>query len=239
MARKTVLLLVLTVLLAGCVGGIGGTSDSTATTATTADTGGSGSGGSGGSGGGGSGSGGSGGGSGDLQPGTWDLLEFDQAATYTYDIFMEDQGHGTLVFDVQSVEGDSVTVRTVYDLDGDHYESTISGTRDMVQSQLYTNPAGAILLVTMFTPATWYADQRLEVGSGWSYQTQDGSASFDVTGVETYAGVDCYRSEMRVDGEMLYEGCFSPDLGLAPYTAYYNDDGSLAMEMELVSYERH
>ena len=58
-------------------------------------------------------------------------------------------------------------------------------------------------------------------------------------GIETYAGVDCFASEMRVDGTVLYEGCFSPDLGLAPYTAYYNEDRSLSMEMVLVSYEQH
>jgi hypothetical protein len=229
MARWTLVLVVLTVLLAGCVGGVNVDDDST-TVATTSSSGGSGSGG-----------GGSGGGSsnGDLEPGTWSVLDFDQPATYTYDIFVEGDGEGSLVWDVQSVDGDTITVRTVYELGGERFESTITGTRETVQSQLYTNPAGVLLLTTMLTPSAWYADRELEVGSGWSYQTPEGSSSFEVTGVDTHAGVDCFASEMRVDGTVLYEGCFSPDLGLAPYTAYYNEDGSLSMEMVLVSYEQN
>ncbi len=221
------MLVVLTVLLAGCVGGVGVDSDSTPTATPTS---------SGSNGGGGSGGGGS---SGDLEPGSWEVLEFDQPATYTYDIFVEGEGEGSLVWDVQSVDGDTITVRTVYDLGGERFESTVTGTRETVQSQLYANPAGILLLTTMFTPSAWYAGQELEVGSGWSYQTAEGSASFEVTGVDTYAGVDCFASEMQVDGTVLYEGCFSPDLGLAPYTAYYNEDGSLSMEMVLVSYEQN
>lgn len=232
MARWTALLVVLTVLLAGCVGGVNVDADSTPTANPTT------SGGSGGSGGGGSGSGG-GGSSGDLEPGSWELLEFEEPATYTYDVFVEGDGEGQLIWDVQSVDGDTITVRTVYELGGERFESTVTGTRETVQSQLYTNPAGILLLTTMFTPSAWYAGQELAVGSGWSYQTGEGSASFEVTGVDTRAGVDCFASEMRVDGTVLYEGCFSPDLGLAPYTAYYNEDGSISMEMVLVSYERN
>ena len=230
MARKTLVLVVLTVLLAGCVGG-GNVDDSATTVATTSSSAGSGGDGSSGSGGGGS--------SADLEPGTWSVLTFDRPATYTYDIFAEGDGEGSLVWDVQSVDGDTITVRTVYELGGERSESTITGSRETVQSQLYANPAGVLLLTTMFTPSAWYAGQELEVGSGWSYRTGEGSSSFEVTSIDTYAGVDCFASEMRVDGTVLYEGCFSPDLGLAPYTAYYNEDRSLSMEMVLVSYEQH
>ncbi|MFD1645620.1 hypothetical protein [Haloarchaeobius litoreus] len=230
MARLPVALVVLTVLLAGCVGGGVGV-DSTETGTPTSS--------GGGSGGGNGGGGGGGGGSGDLEPGSWNVLEFDQPATYTYDIYVEEEGSGTLVWDVQEVDGDTITIRTVYELGEERYESTVTGTKETVQSQLYANPAGILLLTTMFTPSAWYGGQELEVGSGWSYQTQEGSASFEVTGVQTYAGVDCFYSEMIVDGTTLHEGCFSPDLGLAPYTAYYNEDGSLSMSMELVSYERN
>ncbi|MFC4407406.1 hypothetical protein [Haloarchaeobius iranensis] len=229
MARGTLVLVVLTVLLAGCVGGVK-VDDGATTVATTSSSGT-------GSGGGGSGGGGSGGSSADLEPGSWNVLEFGQPATYTYDIFVEGDGEGSLVLDVQEVDGDSITVRAVYELGQERHESTVTGTKETVQSQLYANPAGILLLTTMLTPSAWYGGQELEVGSGWSYQTQAGSASFEVTGVETYAGVDCFDSEMVVDGTTLHEGCFSPGLGLAPYTAYYDEDGSLSMEMALVSYE--
>ncbi|WP_435347487.1 hypothetical protein [Haloarchaeobius sp. HRN-SO-5] len=220
MTRRTVLtaMVVVCVLLAGCVSG-GGDVPTTST----------------------AGSDGNGGdGSGDsstLDGGSWALLEFDRPATYTYDVYVEGEGSGTLVWDVQEVDGDTVTVRTVYEMGDERYESTVTGTKETVEGQLYSTPAGILVVTTMFTPSTWYAGQDLRVGTQWSYQTAEGSASFEVTGVESYGDVDCYRSEMRVDGSVLYEGCFAPDLGLAAYTAYYDEDGSLSMEMELVSYE--
>ncbi|MCT9097214.1 hypothetical protein [Haloarchaeobius sp. HME9146] len=174
-----------------------------------------------------------------LQPGEWTVFDFDEPATYTYDVYMEGEGEGELIWDVQSVDGDTVTVRMVYDVAGERFDSTITGTKETVQSQLYTNPAGILLVTTMFTPATWYAGQDLSEGTKWSYTTQDGSASFAVTGTNTYANVECYTSEMTVDQQVLHEGCFAPQLGLAPYTAYYNEDGSLSMEMKLVSYEKN
>ncbi|WP_267640052.1 hypothetical protein [Haloarchaeobius amylolyticus] len=225
--------LALTVLSAGCLSG--DTGADVTTTPTTA-----------GSGGGGDGSGdGAGDGSGDggpvssLQPGEWTVFDFDEPATYTYDVYMEGEGDGQLVWDVQSVDGDTVTVRMVYDVAGERFESTVTGTKETVQSQLYTNPAGILLVTTMFTPATWYAGQDLSEGTKWSYTTQDGSASFAVTGTDTYANVECYASEMTVDGQVLHAGCFAPQLGLAPYSAYYNEDGTLSMEMTLVSYEKN
>ncbi|WP_435364257.1 hypothetical protein [Haloarchaeobius sp. DYHT-AS-18] len=239
MNRRLVLAVVLSLCMvtAGCLsGGTGGDADAT-DTQSPGDAGD----GAGGSGGGDAGDGDAGG-SGDsssLQPGEWTVFDFDEPATYTYDVYMEGEGEGQLIWDIQSVDGDTVTVRMVYDVGDERYESTVSGTKETVQSQLYTNPAGILLVTTMFTPATWYAGQDLSEGTKWSYTTQDGSASFAVTGTSTYADVECYTSEMTVDQQVLHEGCFAPQLGLAPYTAYYNEDGSLSMEMKLVSYVKN
>jgi hypothetical protein len=61
--------------------------------------------------------------------------------------------------------------------------------------------------------------------------------SFAVTGTDTVGGVDCYTSEIRINDDIFHEACFSPDRGLAPYTAYYEDSGDVSFSMELVSYE--
>lgn len=168
----------------------------------------------------------------------WQAFEFDHPATYTYDTFMSGDGEGTLVWEVTEVNGDEVTVSVDYQAGETSYQSTVSGTKDTVRGQLMMSPAGSFLIVSIFSPTlAYYEDQTLEVGQGWSYSTQEGSASFEITGKDTYAGIDCYASEMKVDGNLLHEGCFSSDLALATYTAYYEENGELTAKMELTSYE--
>ena len=220
MRGKTILVVVLalTVVLAGCTGG-----DGNGPTATDVDNGGNG----------GSNGGGDGGdGAGD----TWRLFGFDQTGKYTYDVYMEGEGTGTLVWDVQQVSGDRVTTHVVYDVGDVQYESTVTGTADVAQSQLMTTPAGALLATTLFTPGLWYGGRELAVGNGWSYQTGEGSGSFEITETRTMAGIQCYATEMKIDGTLRHEGCFSPDHGLAPYSAWYDEDGTLVMELELRNY---
>ncbi|MFW6376904.1 MAG: hypothetical protein ACOC0F_02915 [archaeon] len=150
---------------------------------------------------------------------------------------MEDEGSGTLVWDVQRVSADQVTARIDYDVGGSSYESTITGTSDVARQQLLTTPAGALLVTTTFTPGLWYGGQELVVGNGWSYRTGEGSGSFQITEQRTVAGITCFATEMKIDGELRHEGCLSPDHGLAPYSAWYDDDGELLMEITLVDYE--
>ncbi|WP_435358986.1 hypothetical protein [Haloarchaeobius sp. DFWS5] len=233
MNRNLLLVLVVSacIVLAGCTGGLGGDGAAQGTAGGSGDNGGSG--------GSGDDAGAGAGDSSALQSGEWEPFDFDEPAKYTYDVYTEGDGEGTLVLDVQEVSGDTITVKTVYEMAGERYESTFTGTKENVQGQMMMNPAGIILMTTMIQPGAWYAGQDLEVGTQWSYSTQEGSASFEVTGTETVAGVECYHSEMTVNSSVMYEGCFAPQLGLAPYTAYYEEDGTLSMELELVSYEKN
>lgn len=179
--------------------------------------------------------GGSNGPSGDS--GQWEPLQFDQEATYTYDVFLEGQGEGRLVWEVVDTSGEGATVSVHYELGETTYDATISGTRDDIRGQLAASPAGQFFLLGVFSPTLGYYENReLAVGNSWSVTTQDGSASFEVTSKDSYAGVECFASEMRVDGTLAHEGCFSPDVGLMPYTAYYDDTGTLQLEMTLVEY---
>jgi hypothetical protein len=225
MKGKTILVIVLalTVVLAGCTGGNGPAADGNDDS----------------NGGDGGPNEGNGNGNGDDSAGTgdtWRLFEFDRTGKYTFDVFMEDEGSGTLVWDVQRVSGDQVTTHVTYDVGEVNYESTVTGTADVARGQLMTTPAGGLLTATMFTPGLWYGGRELAVGNGWSYQTGEGSGSFEVTEKRTVGGLTCYATEMKVDGTLRHEGCFSPDHGLAPYSAWYDEDGTLVTEMELVEY---
>lgn len=171
---------------------------------------------------------------------TWEFMEFTEPATYTFELRSEDEPEpGTLVWDVTEVDGDTVTVAMTFEMAGQRTETTVAGDRETVRSQLLTTPAGPFLVATWFSPTVgYYEDRELAVGEQWSYSTPQGSASFAVTGRETMAGVECFRSEMRVNESVVYEGCFASDLGLAPYTAYYGEDGTPVLVVELVAYER-
>lgn len=169
--------------------------------------------------------------------GEWEPFRFDTAATYEFDVYLADEGEGRIVWDVQSVSEDEYTVRLVYEMGDERMETTATGTKDTVMSQFYTNPGGIVLMTTMYQPSAWYQGQDLSEGTQWSYQTPEGSASFAITGDTTIAGVACSQSEMRVNGSIVHEGCFAPELGLAPHAAWYDEDGTLEMELTLVSYE--
>lgn len=167
----------------------------------------------------------------------WDAFRFDHPATYTFETYMEEQGEGVLVWDVTAVSGEEVTVDLHYEAGETTVDTTVSGTKDDVQSQLILTPGGQFFLIALFSPTfAYYEDRTLRVGEGWSYSTPDGSASFEITGKDTYADVECYVSEMRVDGEVVHEGCFAPDLGLAASSTYY-ESGEAVASMELTRYE--
>lgn len=229
MQARYAILLAIVVLTAGCVSG-GGPPEGAAGTTTA--------GGNDGGGGDGTDAAGDGDGTGgDTVSGQWEPFNFDTPATYEFAVFMEGEGDGTIIWDVQSVTDDEYTVRMVYEMDGERMETTATGTKDTVMSQFYSNPGGIILMTTMFTPAAWYQNRDLSTGTQWSYSTPQGSASFAITGTDTFAGIDCSRSEMRVNSSVVHEGCFAPGLGLAPYAAWYDEEGTLEMEVVLVSYE--
>lgn len=170
--------------------------------------------------------------------GTYGLFEFERPGVYTYDIATAEEGEGQLVVDVQQVSGDQATVKVNYELGEQSFETTTSGSKDQIRRQLFTTPAGAFLIATVMPTAGYYADRELKVGDGWSYSGEDGSASFEVTGTETYGGVECYASEMRHNDTVIHEACVSPDHGITPYVVYYDEEsGEPTISMELVSYE--
>ncbi|UTF53475.1 hypothetical protein [Natronosalvus rutilus] len=173
---------------------------------------------------------------GDPGDASWNPFEFDRPITYTYETYSADEGAGTLVWDVTDVTDEEATVTLEYETAETQFETTVSGTKEDLQSDLILTPAGTFVLATLFSPTMGYYEGRtLSVGDEWSYSSPDGSMRFAIIERRTYAGVECYASVTEVDGRTVHEGCFAPDLGLAPYTVYYDENGERSFELALVS----
>lgn len=173
----------------------------------------------------------------DASNGEFTYFEFEAGERYEYDVFMEEDGEGSFVWDVQDVSENQMTINTVYDVGETYYESTITGDKDTIQGQVMMSPAGGFMAAVLFAP-TWsyYQQGNLEVGNRWEVSGPEGSIVLETVGQEAYAGVECLSTELRRDGEVTSESCVNAQLGLAPYLAFYNDSGDLEVEMELTSY---
>jgi hypothetical protein len=178
-------------------------------------------------------------GDGDETPpsGTWEPFAFDRPGKYTFDVYSEEDGAGTLVYDVREIDDDTVTVAIDYETADSSYEQTITAAEDEVWGQLLFTPAGPLLFSTIYTPGLMFAGEELEVGDGWSYSDSSGSSSVRITGTTTVGGLACYTTEMKSDDTTVHESCLAPGHGVAPYSAYYDDDGTVTSRIELVSYE--
>lgn len=170
-----------------------------------------------------------------------DFFEFDSPGTYVFDVEM-DGDTGEVTWDIQSIDGETLTVYVDYAVGEADFETTITGTREDIQGQLLFTPAGSFMMLAVFSPMYGYYDgEEMYVGKEWSFTAPDGSGSmsFEITETRTYAGVSCFASELRINDTTVQEACFSPDLGLAAYTAWYEEDtGDVEMRMELIEYSR-
>jgi hypothetical protein len=177
---------------------------------------------------------------GDTPPaGTWGPFAFDRPGKYTFEVYSEPDGEGTLVYDVRELDDDTVTVAIDYETADTSYEQTITAAEDEVRGQLLFTPAGPPLFSTVYTPGLIFAGEELEVGDGWSYSDSSGSSSVRITGTTTVGGLACYTTEMKSDGMTVHESCLAPGHGVAPYSAYYDDEGAVTSRIELVSYEEN
>lgn len=186
------------------------------------------------------GSGGDGGtGSGDADE-SFQPFRFDQPATYTFDVMDAREGNGRLVWDVQSIDGENVTLRSVFEFQGETQESTMTVSREDAMLELAFSPGGQYAVQTMFssTMSQVYGED-LRVGRSWTFPSQDGTMTYEVTEKRKYAGVECYYSEIRVDGAVVRAGCYSPDHGVAPYSAHFDENGNPVLEVKLAGYERN
>ena len=254
------ILVCLVVVLAGCtgLGGLGGSGGDETSTASNAGSGGDGGSEPAASGGGnataadagssgGSASGSSGGAeSGSSNDGALDAEEewfnLSKPGRYVFEIESAEEGTGRMAFEVTNVEDGQSTVTTNYEIGGDSAESTVTGPVGEVESQLVMSPIYGYLIAIQLGGIGAGAvggGQDLTVGDQFSQQSAEGSTKIEVTGTDSYAGIDCYVVETRINGTLNQEVCTQQAFSSAPYVAIYDENGTLSQRVELVEYERN
>ncbi len=227
MTRLVSIFVVLAVVLAGCAGFSPSVPDSG-----DADASGNGNGVSG------SGNGGSDGTSEETAKNSFEPFQFERPGKYTFEVMDANKGSGKLVWDVQSIDGENVTLDSVFEFEGERQTSSMTVNRENAVAELAFSPGGQYAIQTMYSGAMSHAyGKDLKVGQSWSFTTADGSMKFEITEKRTYAGIECYYSELRLNGSVARDGCYSPDHGVAPYSAYYDETGKTLLEVKLVKYK--
>lgn len=160
---------------------------------------------------------------------------------YVFEIESAEEGTGSMVFETTEVSNGQTTVSFQYDLGEESFESTITGPIGEVEPQIATSPAYAYLITIRLggLPAGMLSGgEDLQVGNEFSQQSAEGSMHIEVTGIDSYAGVDCYVIESRMNETLTQEICTQQAFSSAPYVAFYDENGDLEQRVELVEYER-
>lgn len=240
------LAIALTVILAGCVGGLGG-SDGGAGVAE-AETPGDGADGAGGD----ETNGVNGGGSGDgadenpdsednelaktnLQPREEDWFNATENG-YEFEIVDSENGTGTASFKPPADPTETLYPTVTYEGD-ESFKQAYTGREDALG-----DPTGPVLqpLATGGFFGLLVDDEDLAVGYENSTTSNGSTVTTKITGMKSYAGVECYATEITADGEPVIETCLVPYTEDAyasdypPYVAIYDGEtGDLRIEVTL------
>lgn len=168
---------------------------------------------------------------------TWDPYNFDKEVHYKYSFSLEDDS-GTLNWDVTSVSGDQVTIETEIILEGGTtYSNEFSGDKDSVRDKLMTSPSGSFIATSLYSPmVTKFAEGELTEGNIWEVTTPQQTVKVEITGKETYSGIEGYVGQVKVDGVVVFESTIAKDLGFPTHVAGYNKDGEKEFEFVLEEY---
>lgn len=160
---------------------------------------------------------------------------------YVFEIESAEEGTGSMSFETTEVSNGQATVSFQYDLGEESFESTVTGPVGEVEPQIATSPAYAYLTAVRLggvTAGMLSGGEDLQVGNEFSQQSAEGSMHIEVTGTDSYAGVDCYVIESRVNETLTQETCTQQAFSSAPYVAFYDENGNLEQRIELIEYER-
>lgn len=169
-------------------------------------------------------------------------FNLSKPSRYVFEIESAEEGTGRMAFEVTDVENDQATVKTSYELGGESSESSVTGPVGEVEPQLAMSPVYGYLLAIQLGGIGAGAvggGEQLQVGDKFSQQSAEGSMNIEVTGTDSYAGVDCYVVETRINGTLSQEVCTQHAFSSAPYVAIYDENGTLTERVELVEYERN
>lgn len=164
---------------------------------------------------------------------------FEHPGIYTYETYDEEGGTGKIVWDVQSVDGENITMRSSFTHDGTTQERTATFAREDAMVQVAFLPGGEYATLTMFSPSmNGVYGNDFRVGNTWTVPSEDGTMTYEITKKRTFAGIECYNSEIRIDGSVFTDACYSPNHGTAMHGVVYDEEGTKVREMKLVNYER-
>lgn len=165
---------------------------------------------------------------------------FENPGSYTYDLFVRGTGEGRMIWMVEEAAENEVTVVLHYELEGDIFDTTISGRKESVKNELLTTPAHPFVQIMLFPSILpFFKHVNPSTGDRFTFPVLEREGSVEITGKYTHAGIEGYTSTWRIDGERRYEDCVAPDLKLVLSATYYPPASTVALLwLGLGEYER-
>jgi len=175
----------------------------------------------------------------------WTPYDFKGTEHFKFDVKItegEEVKEGFYILDFSKAEGEKVKMHVKAKLNGDEFESTVTGEKENIYSsmmgQMMFNPAAAPLFVTLFAPwwSIYFVGHKWEVGSGWSMTEEGGKkVSFKIESECEHAGVKGKRGVWREDEKVRAEFCISTEVAL-PLQVIFNEEEDMSYELTLVEY---
>jgi len=172
-------------------------------------------------------------------PEAWEPYDLKAGTSYDYEFeFLEDNevsSEGTVNIEVGNPE---VTITTTID---DNEMEQVYDSSDEISQNFITGigqtPLAGFLYQPLWTGA--FSGQELKTGANWSFSSNEGSIYFEVTGKDSYAGIEGYVIEAEfTDGSettATWKTCISYDLPL-PLMTWVSDEIGDEYLIELTSY---
>lgn len=173
-----------------------------------------------------------------------DAYSFSEGEFYTYTA-RSDEGKSTFTWRVTDVEDDQVTVNvTATNTDGLFRSEEFTATRGSVIAEA-GNTSLAVLFFSLHVGRAAAVDRSLTPGNEWEIQASDvpggadvvnfETATVEVTGTDSYGGIECANLAITPEGSSTITQCVDPDY---PFAIHINSDGGAIQEFTLTNSSR-
>ncbi len=169
----------------------------------------------------------------------WEPYQVKANTSYSYDFERKENEQVVSTGSVQIDIGDP-EVEVTGTVNDDNFNFTNNASTNVEENfaaAVLQTPIGGIVYQPHWSSA--FMNQEIEVGASWSFSYDDNSVSFEVTGTDSYAGIEGFIIETIVEeeseGTIIWETCVSPDVPLALMTNVNYGDG-MEDTFELTNY---
>lgn len=171
----------------------------------------------------------------------WEPYKFKENTTYEYDYVITEEEETTMSGTAHIQIGDpEVTVN--WNMNDEDYETVVNQSDDIADN--YVQAIASTPLAGILYQGQWafiFTGNELAVGNSWDYESDDGTMYFEVTGKESYAGIEGFIMEMYWDDNaedvVTWESCIAPEMSL-PLMSYMDDtESETTMLVELTNYQ--